>query len=173
MQMRLNTGQCISNGASKKLWDDFAANGIERELDEIDRIMRRSNLDRSVLAAPSQNNSFPDFPSEQDPYALMKTKLYQMMKESAKQSRATRKPAKFCVFCKNNGEAEMVYNSHQLKDDSGRVVCPILYYYKCPKCGAFGEKAHTLRYCPKAAESYVDSKAIRATARTAAGIRKC
>jgi len=54
----------------------------------------------------------------------------------------------FCVFCKNNGEDESYYLSHTLKDDNGRVTCPILYKYKCPICHATGPISHTIRYCP-------------------------
>ena len=36
----------------------------------------------------------------------------------------------FCVFCKNNGEDEAFYLGHTLKDDNGRVTCPILFNYR-------------------------------------------
>lgn len=54
---------------------------------------------------------------------------------------------KHCVFCENNGELHSVYSSHAFCDESGRVKCPILRRYKCPRCGASGDKAHTIRYC--------------------------
>lgn len=62
-----------------------------------------------------------------------------------------KKPAcQECVFCKNNGESENIYKSHVLKDIYGRVQCPILRLYQCPICGnPGGDKAHTIRYCPK------------------------
>ncbi|KAM7340158.1 nanos homolog 2 [Alexandromys fortis] len=53
-----------------------------------------------------------------------------------------------CNFCKNNGESRHVYASHQLKTPEGVVVCPILRHYVCPLCGATGDQAHTLKYCP-------------------------
>ena len=61
-----------------------------------------------------------------------------------------KKPNKknICVFCKTNGEQEGIYSSHILKDKTGRVVCPILRAYTCPNCGAHGDVAHTLKYCP-------------------------
>lgn len=55
---------------------------------------------------------------------------------------------KVCVFCRNNGEPESVYSSHQLKDPEGNVTCPILYIYTCPICGANGKQSHTIKYCP-------------------------
>lgn len=54
-----------------------------------------------------------------------------------------------CAFCKNNGENEVVYTSHALKDSLGHCSCPILRAHKCPKCGEGDDNAHTLKYCPK------------------------
>ncbi|KAB1274463.1 Nanos-like protein 2 [Camelus dromedarius] len=56
--------------------------------------------------------------------------------------------ATLCNFCKHNGESRHVYSSHQLKTPEGVVVCPILRHYVCPLCGATGDQAHTLKYCP-------------------------
>jgi hypothetical protein len=52
-----------------------------------------------------------------------------------------------CVFCRNNGENELIYSSHSLKDPIGNVTCPILRAYQCPICGATGSQAHTIKYC--------------------------
>ncbi|KAL6446467.1 hypothetical protein ACFW04_001198 [Cataglyphis niger] len=54
-----------------------------------------------------------------------------------------------CVFCRNNGEEEAYYRKHLLKDIDGRIVCPVLRAYTCPICGASGDVAHTVKYCPK------------------------
>ncbi|XP_012220501.1 protein nanos isoform X1 [Linepithema humile] len=54
-----------------------------------------------------------------------------------------------CVFCRNNGEEETYYREHLLKDVDGRVLCPVLRAYTCPICGACGDDAHTVKYCPK------------------------
>ena len=78
---------------------------------------------------------------------------------------------KVCVFCRNNGEAESVYSSHQLKDPEGAVTCPVLYIYTCPICGAHGRDAHTIKYCPYSSADTPSMKALTKTARTAAGRR--
>lgn len=55
-----------------------------------------------------------------------------------------------CVFCKNNGQPPSFYKSHILKDPEGNTLCPILRRYNCPIChNNGGNRAHTLRYCPK------------------------
>lgn len=49
-----------------------------------------------------------------------------------------------CGFCKNNGHDF----AHILKDELGRVACPRLRKYICPKCHQTGNNAHTVKYCP-------------------------
>lgn len=67
-----------------------------------------------------------------------------------KEQRKKKKSLKnnFCVFCKNNGENAVLYSGHVLKDELGRVSCPVLRSYTCPLCGSSGDRAHTVRYCP-------------------------
>ena len=55
---------------------------------------------------------------------------------------------KYCRFCQNNGEEEVVFLSHATKENNGTVICPILREYICPVCGQSGDKAHTVSYCP-------------------------
>lgn len=57
---------------------------------------------------------------------------------------------KNCGFCKRNGEASSVYQSHNLKEN-GKVACPILRNHVCELCGATGDVAHTRSYCLMAA----------------------
>ncbi|NP_001081503.1 nanos homolog 1 [Xenopus laevis] len=55
---------------------------------------------------------------------------------------------KGCGFCRSNREALSLYTSHRLRALDGRVLCPVLRGYTCPLCGANGDWAHTMRYCP-------------------------
>ncbi|XP_036701362.1 nanos homolog 3 isoform X2 [Balaenoptera musculus] len=63
-------------------------------------------------------------------------------------------PERLCTFCKHNGESRAIYQSHVLKDEAGRVLCPILRDYVCPQCGATREHAHTRRFCPLTGQGY-------------------
>merc|ERR1719292_63685 len=54
-----------------------------------------------------------------------------------------------CKFCHSNGEAEAQFKSHQLKNSSGLVTCPVLRSFVCTICKATGDFAHTQRYCPR------------------------
>jgi len=51
----------------------------------------------------------------------------------------------FCKVCFDASKSG--YNSHNVKDCAGNVVCPILLNTKCRACGYFG---HTTKYCKKA-----------------------
>ncbi|XP_042303589.1 nanos homolog 3 [Sceloporus undulatus] len=75
-----------------------------------------------------------------------------------------------CSFCRQNGESSHVYTSHRLKDESGRVQCPILRNYTCPQCGATQEQAHTRRFCPQTQRGYVS--VYTSSIRNSAGKKK-
>lgn len=78
-------------------------------------------------------------------------------------------PERLCSFCKHNGESRAIYQSHVLKDEEGRVLCPILRDYVCPQCGATRDRAHTRRFCPLTGQGYTSVYSY--TTRNSAGKR--
>ncbi|CAH8540303.1 unnamed protein product [Dicrocoelium dendriticum] len=67
--------------------------------------------------------------------------------------RMAQKNVEGCVFCRSNQAPFEQYVTHKVKDRFGRVACPMLRQFICPICGATGDTAHTLRYCPKNSQS--------------------
>lgn len=122
---------------------DFALNGVDVEYNS-EEVTINSTKERTP-----QKKLFDNF-SE----ARQQTKSHIASKPYIKKSRWANaqklsKTKNHCVFCENNGEPEYVYLTHKTRDEFGRVLCPHLRNYKCPICGANGDQAHTLKYCPE------------------------
>ena len=80
--------------------------------------------------------------------------------------------ANCCVLYCKNGEPRAVFQSHVLKDDAGRITCPVLYKYTCPYCGATGPQAHTIGHCPVAPAGASVIKKLLNTPRNSAGRKR-
>ncbi|XP_077302215.1 nanos homolog 1-like [Arctopsyche grandis] len=54
----------------------------------------------------------------------------------------------FCGYCYNNGMPSSIFNGHSLRSSTGKLTCPTMRTYVCPNCGARGDRAHSIKYCP-------------------------
>ena len=52
----------------------------------------------------------------------------------------------FCKVCKDAGKSETEYNSHYVKNNTGKVLCPTLLNQQCKYCKKSG---HTVKFCPE------------------------
>ncbi|XP_050350733.1 uncharacterized protein LOC126773697 [Nymphalis io] len=84
-------------------------------------------------------------------FSLSSNQFSLLMKyaDTLRQQRVSLQKYLECGFCKNNGEPEVWYTTHALKDGKGRVRCPILRALSCRRCGGTGDNAHTIKYCPQ------------------------
>jgi hypothetical protein len=65
----------------------------------------------------------------------------------------------FEMFCKVCFDASSIFDTHNVKDSAGNVICPLLLNTKCRTCGYFG---HTTKYCKIVETKKVDSsKGVR------------
>ena len=88
-----------------------------------------------------------------DEQTTTKELLLEILRRNSNGAKGRGRQDYVCVFCRNNGEAKAIYTSHRLKDVNGSIQCPVLRIYTCPTCGATGDQAHTLKYCPKAKDT--------------------
>ncbi|CAG9576319.1 unnamed protein product [Danaus chrysippus] len=99
--------------------------------------------------------------------------LYSLLRELEQTRAGGKKQEELeCRFCKNNGERASFYRSHRLRS-RGRVSCPVLRAYTCRRCGAHGDHAHTIKYCPLATnDERLKSAAMMRSVRMASGRRR-
>ena len=71
-----------------------------------------------------------------------------MQRQRAKMNNEQYSKVRFCIFCQKSGQPIVTQKSHTLRDENGCVICPYLRATLCPLCGATGDDAHTLKYCP-------------------------
>ncbi|XP_052771035.1 uncharacterized protein LOC128210721 [Mya arenaria] len=137
--------------------NDFHRNGVELDIDEVDKLQLK------IRSTPFRlTPSYRPAPATATDENVANRK--RRPGKARKGSRSTE-----CVFCKNNGERTDMYTSHSVKDESGRVLCPVLRKYTCPLCGVNGDNAHTLRYCPKNMETACNTLDLMRTRRLSTG----
>ena len=119
-----------------KLYEMWSSDqGVERNIPVAWEIIKRHN---KVMESTVWADDFPSSPSRSSRHQAM----------GKVRGRPHRRDIEYCVFCQNNGAREPLAYTHKIKDSHGRVTCPVLRAYTCPTCGACGDYAHTIKYCP-------------------------
>jgi hypothetical protein len=65
----------------------------------------------------------------------------------------------FCKVCQDSGKCEKDYTNHNVRDKTGKTVCPTLLAQECKNCY---KRGHTVKYCPllKAAPVQPTAKSV-------------
>ena len=89
--------------------------------------------------------------SNQASSIVYRSKLFRNSEQDNKlQQQATNKPQQqayktFCKVCQDSGKSEKEFTSHNVRDRTGKTVCPVLLAQECRNCFKPG---HTVKYCP-------------------------
>ncbi|CAH2048539.1 unnamed protein product, partial [Iphiclides podalirius] len=151
----MNANRTDSAPPSHNIWSDGSGISGVRNGEMMD------TFDFLIKSLSSANNYVSMLTREQLSVlrSIRPSLLYEFLQEVAKvrsDKRMRRALPNECAFCKNNGENEECYSSHALKDWRGRVLCPVLRAFRCPRCGATGDRAHTIKYCPENSDGGLD-----------------
>lgn len=140
-----------SVAATANTFQMTTANWLHNYREQLNNVWRNmSYMPATMAAVQNQNQVNPVNPVGalsvpiQIPEPMRNINLNKMNKRYK-----PKETSRHCVFCDNNNEPEAVIYSHTVRDSLNRVLCPKLRTYVCPICGASGDSAHTIKYCPK------------------------
>ncbi|XP_045760952.1 uncharacterized protein LOC123864511 isoform X2 [Maniola jurtina] len=110
---------------------------------------RQSMEEMTAPSVPANGEGLPQHWTHYDMSLLnsIPREVIHFLLDAVVQKKRSKYEVMECRFCKKNGEKESYYRSHRLRWQ-GRITCPVLRQYRCHRCGAHGDDAHTLKYCP-------------------------
>ncbi|XP_047495539.1 uncharacterized protein LOC125043483 isoform X1 [Penaeus chinensis] len=116
-----------------------------------------------------------EFSSTSWTHLLYEDKNHGEFKTDAQMLKTNISGTKFCGFCRRNGATLKKFLNHPLRNDVGKLVCPVLRSYTCPNCGATGDAAHTVSYCPSKKQPHNSQPLavkLKNTMRNASSVRR-
>ncbi len=76
---------------------------------------------------------------------VYRSKLFRNSEQPTKKASAVPVYKMFCKVCQDAKRSETEYTNHNVRDKSGKTVCPTLLAQECRNCYKHG---HTVKYCP-------------------------